>query len=151
MKRKLILIFLFLASLALTGCLPKTEVRTETESTHETEFEPSYYPLLMQVTEIETETDIITAIDPYGSCWKFISDDAFIGDLYSCIMCDNGTEEVEDHEIVKMRFSGNISDYASENMIDMNSVVSYEETETGILFNFDDGSGYYLELTSETN
>ena len=135
---KKILITLTLGIL-LTGCSTHTTAKTQTE----TEFEPSYYPLLMQVTDIKN--GIVTAEDSYGTLWSFTKENANVNELYSCIMYDNGTEEVEDDEIIKMRFSGEIFDYISE------SIVDYNATETGILFNFDDGSGYYLELTSETN
>lgn len=33
----------------------------------------------------------------------------------------------------------------TESMIDMETVVDYEVTETGIMFNFADGTGYYFE------
>lgn len=143
MKRKLLAV-ITLGLCLLVGCSSNATTEkqfreiAEAEPT-ETEFEPSYYPLLMQVTEIETETDLITAVDSYGSSWQFISDDTQIGELYSCIMYDNGTEEVEDDEIVKMRASGNVLDYATE------SVVGYDVTESGVLLHFENGTGYYLE------
>ena len=83
----------------------ETKVTTETAEikTTEPEFDPSYYPLLMQITEIDD--GIITAIDTYGTSWSFTGTNAKVGDMYSCIMCDKGTEFVEDDTIVKMRKS----------------------------------------------
>lgn len=117
----------------------------ETKPITETQFEQGYYPLVMVVTEVDTETYVITAEDGNGFEWEFVCDDAYVDDLYSCIMCDNGTEEIEDDEIVRMRYSGQAIDYATESIIDMNSVTGYETTETGIMFNFADGTGYYFE------
>ena len=76
----------------------------------------TYYPLLMQAIEIEIETNLTTCEDRHGNLWEFVSDDSFIGDLYTCIMTDNGTPlEVEDDEIVTVRFAGVTSEYpASE-------------------------------------
>ena len=117
----------------------------ETKPITETQFEQGYYPLLMVVTEVDTETDIITAEDGNGFEWEFVCDDAYVNDLYSCIMCDNGTEEIDDDEIVRMRYSGQVMLYATESMIDMENVTGYEKTETGIMLNFADGTGYYFE------
>lgn len=33
----------------------------------------------------------------------------------------------------------------AQDYVDMNAIVSYEVTETGILFHFEDGTGYYLD------
>ena len=134
MKKKLIALALGLC--LLTGC--STEMKAETT---ESEFEPSYYPLLMQVTEIDD--GIVTAEDSYGTLWSFTMENADINELYSCIMCDNGTEEVEDDTIIKMRYSGQALDFVTE-------VESCDTTETGVMFNFTNGTGYYIEYT-ETN
>ena len=73
----------------------------------------TYYPLLMQATEIDTD-NIVTCEDRHGNLWEFVSDDAFVGDLYTCIMTDNGTPLDEtDDEIVTLRFAGETSEYSA--------------------------------------
>lgn len=138
MKRKLLLSLgiLSLASALLTGYTTNAN-ETETK-TEETEFYPQYYPLLMQVTEIEESTGYAYATDNYGSEWAFDREDACMYDLYSCIMNDNGTEEIEDDYIVKMRYVGHPLDFVTE-------VTSCDTTETGTMINFSDGTGYYIE------
>ena len=107
----------------------------------------TYYPLLMQAVEIETESNIVTCMDREGILWKFTSDDAFVGDLYTCIMTDNGTPlEVKDDEIVTVRFAGEITEYSSENIVNMDNVVEFDTTETGLYLHFEDGTGYYVEV-----
>lgn len=95
-----------------------------------------YYPLLMEVTEIEKETGYAIATDSTGNEWAFDREDSFVGELYACIMNDNGTEEIEDDYIVNMRYSGQATDFIN--------IVSYDATETGIFINYDDGSGFYI-------
>lgn len=125
---------------------PEKEVAAEspvktTESISETQMKLyNYYPLLMETTFIDTETNMTEMICQYGHVWEFETEDECVGDLYTFIMCDNGTEEVEDDYP-----AGTITDYATESMIDMETVVDYEVTETGIMFNFADGTGYYFE------
>lgn len=100
----------------------------------------TYYPLLMQAVEIKTETNIVTCMDRHGNLWEFESDDAFVGDLYTCIMTDNGTDEEEDDEIVTIRFAGEVCEYPASEII-----TGYNETETGILLHYENGTGYYIE------
>ena len=77
------------------------------ESTKET-----LYPKLLQVTEINSGS--VYAVDRHGEEWCFVSEDAWVGDLYSCVMSDNGTESINDDEIVAIRFVGEVSEYESE-------------------------------------
>lgn len=102
-----------------------------------------YYPLLMVATEVNAE-NIVTAEDREGNLWEFESDDAFTGDLYMCIMTDNGTpEDITDDEIVTLRYAGDIFNYATESVIDMENVVGYEATETGLYLQFEDENYYW--------
>lgn len=140
--------------------LPQTETTSETTEKPitkgiKTETE-TYYPLLLAVTE--TENTHITAEDKNGNQWQFESEDAYEGDLYSCIITDNGTpEDITDDEIETIRFAGEIGDYESETLstsetlgtsetiVDMDKVVDFEATETGLQLYFEDGTGYYWE------
>lgn len=75
----------------------------------------TYYPLLMQVVEVDTGTCIATAESRDGNLWQFMSEDAGIGDLYVCIMSDNGTpQDVSDDEIVTLRFAGEVWEYETQ-------------------------------------
>lgn len=68
------------------------------------------YPRTMVVTEINEEADVVTLTDAVGFEWEFYGvEDWAIGDICSCIMNDNGTENIEDDEIVKTRYNGNIN------------------------------------------
>lgn len=106
MKRKFAAITLEIC--LLTGVCLLTSCSTPNATETEMQFEPSYYPLLMQVTEVNN--NIVTSVDSYGSLWVFKRENANVNELYSCVMYDNGTEEIEDDQIVKMRPSRN-SDY----------------------------------------
>lgn len=47
---------------------------------------------------------------------------------------------------LSVALSATLLTYAKEPCyVDMNAVVSYDVTETGILLHFEDGTGYYLE------
>ena len=104
LKAKLLAIAMGITAIAPSEIMTKgLETPTET-----------YYPLLVQVVDIETETNLTTCKDRHGNLWEFTCDDSFVGDLYTCIMTDNGTPlEVEDDEIVTVRFAGEISEYES--------------------------------------
>ena len=39
----------------------------------------------------------------------------------------------------------------TDNYIDMNTFVSYSGTANGLQLNFEDGTGYYLEIPQESN
>ena len=64
-----------------------------------------YYPLTVVVTEVDWQTNIATAQDRHGNEFFFESDDAWVGDLYSCIVSDNA------NGLVTTRFAGELSEY----------------------------------------
>ena len=76
--------------------------------------EVGYYPtttVVSNVCEVEVETEKkywLTLEDFNGDEWVYISEDAdwLEGDIISLIMCDNGTEDIEDDIIIYTRYSG---------------------------------------------
>lgn len=76
--------------------------------------EIGFYPMttiVSDVYEIETETEKeyqITIEDFNGNEWVFISEDGdwVEGDIASVIMSDNRTEEIEDDQIIDVKYSG---------------------------------------------
>lgn len=76
--------------------------------------EVGYYPTTTVITdvcevEIETEKEYqLTLEDFNGNEWVYISEDGdwFEGDIVSLIMCDNGTEDIEDDIIIYTKYSG---------------------------------------------
>ena len=76
--------------------------------------EVGYYPttaVISNVCEVEVETEKnywLTLEDFNGNKWGYISEDAdwLEGDIANLIMCDNGTEEIEDDIIIYARYSG---------------------------------------------
>lgn len=50
----------------------------------------------------------LTLEDFNGDAWGYISEDGdwLEGDIVNLIMCDNGTEEIEDDIIIYARYSG---------------------------------------------
>lgn len=76
--------------------------------------EVGYYPTTTVITdvcevEIETEKEYqLTLEDFNGNEWVYISEDGdwFEGDMVSLIMCDNGTEDIEDDIIIYTKYSG---------------------------------------------
>ena len=85
---------------SITSCQPQKEV--------------GYYPttaVISNVCEVEVETEKeyqLTLEDFNGNKWAYISDDAdwLESNIVSLIMCDNGTEEIEDDIIIYLRYSG---------------------------------------------
>ena len=85
---------------SITSCQPQKEV--------------GYYPttaVISNVCEVEVETEkkyCLTLKDFNGDAWSYISEDGdwLEGDIVSLIMCDNGTEEIEDDIIIYTRYSG---------------------------------------------
>ena len=70
--------------------------------------EGNNYPHTMTVTELKTAEDLVAVTDAVGHTWEFKGiEDWQIGDICSCIMNDNGTEQVEDDIIVDKRYDGN--------------------------------------------
>lgn len=68
----------------------------------------TYYPALAVVTETNTETDSVTIMTlPDGNLWDFSGvEDWSGGDLAVCIFSDNGTPDLQDDEIITVRYSG---------------------------------------------
>lgn len=65
------------------------------------------YPKTMIVTEVNEESDTVILIDNEGFEWEIYGvEDWEIGDIGSCIMNDNGTEDITDDEIVDIRYGG---------------------------------------------
>ena len=77
-----------------------------------------YYPLTVIVTEVDLQTNIATAVDRHGNEWQFESDDAWVGDLYSCIVSDNA------NGLVTTRFAGELSEYEKYQTETVDSVYS---------------------------
>ena len=86
---------------SITSCQPQKE-------------EVGYYPttaVISNVCEVEVETEKnywLTLEDFNGNKWAYISEDGdwLEGDIASLIMCDNGTEKIEDDIIVYVKYSG---------------------------------------------
>ena len=85
---------------SITSCQPQKEV--------------GYYPtttIISNVCEVEVETEKkywLTLEDFNDNEWAYISEDGdwLKGDIASLIMCDNGTEDIEDDIIIYARYSG---------------------------------------------
>ena len=76
--------------------------------------EVGYYPtttIISNVCEVEVETEKkywLTLKDFNDNKWAYISEDGdwLEGDIINLIMCDNGTEAIEDDIIIYARYSG---------------------------------------------
>ena len=85
---------------SITSCQPQKEV--------------GYYPtttVISNVCEVEVDTEKkywLTLEDFNGNAWGYISEDGdwLEGDIVNLIMCDNGTEKIEDDIIIYARYSG---------------------------------------------
>lgn len=75
-----------------------------------------YYPITVVVTEVENRQ--ATAVDRHGNEFFFESDDAWVGDLYSCIVSDNA------NGLVTTRFAGELSEYEKYQTETVDSVYS---------------------------
>lgn len=68
------------------------------------------YPRTMIVTEVDIEADLVILEDNVGFEWQFYGvEDWEVNDICSCIMNDNGTENITDDSIVMTRYNGNLS------------------------------------------
>lgn len=68
---------------------------------------PSFYPMSGWVTEIDRGSDTVVFEETNGNIWEFRgAEDYEVGDLISCIMSDNGTSDVRDDVVLKVRFCG---------------------------------------------
>lgn len=62
-----------------------------------------YYPRIMTVTNIETETEIIVCDDAEGNSWAFYGmEDYKIGTNVFVIIDSKGTEEIFDDSIIEV-------------------------------------------------
>lgn len=69
------------------------------------------YPQTMTVVQVDIATDTVTCEDATGNLWQFKGvEDWQVNDIVSMIMNDNGTEEIFDDRIVKIRYNGFRSD-----------------------------------------
>lgn len=65
------------------------------------------YPQTMIVTDIDEQNDIVTISTCTGFEYQFEGvEDYFTGDLVSCIMYNNGTQNIKDDIIISQRYSG---------------------------------------------
>lgn len=69
------------------------------------------YSVAMIVTELDEENDTVIMQDANGNIWSFEGiEDWFVGDLASVMLDKNGTQEIYDDTIVKVRYTG-VIDY----------------------------------------
>ena len=70
------------------------------------------YPLTALVVDVSQATDKVTVKDVNGNLWQFDgAEDWLVGDIVSCIVDNNRTEEIADDKIVKVRYNGTIEDF----------------------------------------
>lgn len=71
----------------------------------------NYYPLTGIVVNVSRANDTVTIEDSNGNYWQFTgAEDWEENDFCSCIMNDNGTKEIKDDKIVKVRYCGGWSE-----------------------------------------
>lgn len=69
------------------------------------------YSVTMIVTELDDTTDTVIMQDANGNIWSFEGiEDWFVGDLASVMLDKNGTQEIYNDTIVKVRYTG-VIDY----------------------------------------
>lgn len=69
------------------------------------------YPQTMTIVQVDIATDTVTCEDATGNLWQFKGvEDWQVNDTVSMIMNDNGTEEIFDDEIVKIKYNGTRAD-----------------------------------------
>ena len=70
------------------------------------------YPMTTVVVDVSQATDKVTVKDTNGNLWQFDgAEDWSVGDIASCIVNDNRTEEIADDEIIKVRYNGTMNDF----------------------------------------
>ena len=68
---------------------------------------PETYANTGRVMAISVGTDTVIVEDFSGNLWAFYgAEDWMDGDCVSLVMCDAGTEEIYDDEILSVRYSG---------------------------------------------
>lgn len=66
-----------------------------------------YYALTTIVAEVDYTTDTVVCVDSTGNAWAFTGcEDWLVDDVCSLMMCDQGTDNIEDDTIVSVRYSG---------------------------------------------
>lgn len=66
-----------------------------------------YYALTTVVTNVDYSIDVVACEDSTGNVWEFYgTEDWLEGDVCSMVMCDEGTDNIEDDTIVSTRYSG---------------------------------------------
>lgn len=95
LKKHLVWIIFGIMVFGLFGCSKPQENKIE------------YYPATVVVTELDLENDTYTAVDCVGEAWYFEEiEDTSVGDVLSLIVCDMGTTEIYDDEVMEIRYSG---------------------------------------------
>ena len=70
------------------------------------------YPMTTVVVDVSQATDRVTVKDTNGNLWQFDgAEDWSVGDIASCIVNNNRTEEIADDEIIKVRYNGTMEDF----------------------------------------
>ena len=67
------------------------------------------YPMTTVVVDVSQTTDRVTVKDTNGNFDG--AEDWSVGDIASCIVNNNRTEEIADDEIVKVRYNGTMEDF----------------------------------------
>ncbi len=71
-----------------------------------------FYPMTTTVIDVSQTTDRVTVKDANGNLWQFDgAEDWSVGDIASCIVDNNRTEEIADDKIIKVRYNGTIDDF----------------------------------------
>jgi hypothetical protein len=69
------------------------------------------YPRTMVVSEVDEKSDTVVLTDSIGFVWEFRGvEDWQVGDICSCIMNTNGTENIEDDAIIDAKYNGRMED-----------------------------------------
>lgn len=95
------------------------------------------------ITDLDHETDFVTVEAPGRLQYIFCGcEDYSTGDFVSLLMWDNGTpDNVLDDVPLDICYAG----YSMDNLVDMQDVVSIDDSGVGVLIITSDGSGYYWE------
>ena len=73
------------------------------------------YPTTGIVSEVNYEENLVSVEDFNGNIWQFSEiEDWSVGDICSLIMDSKKTEEIEDDEILSVRYSGYIEQQETE-------------------------------------
>lgn len=82
-----------LIALTLTACAP---------------IQSAIYTREMTVTEINVAEDVVVLVDTEGHEWAFYGvENWLVGDMCTCTMDNNGTENITDDAIIFTTYNGN--------------------------------------------